>query len=123
MRRIILALAVAFVPVLAVGTAAAQEQPTEGTDADKAEALKKYKEGMSAYDLGEFKEAIKLFQEAYKKRPDPAFLFNIAQCHRKLGENSEALNFYRTYLRKSPDTKNRAEVEKRIVELVKQAVG
>ena len=33
---------------------------------------------------------------------DPVFLYNIAQCHRLLGENAEAVRFYRRYLEAAP---------------------
>jgi hypothetical protein len=52
---------------------------------------------------------------------DPPFLFDIAQCHRKLGNNKEALGFYRSYLRVAPNASNRAEVQKRISELDRDA--
>ncbi len=49
------------------------------------------------------------------KNADPAFLFNIAQCHRKLGQNAQALDFYQQFLKKAPlDDPNRRQVEARI---------
>jgi Tetratricopeptide repeat len=47
----------------------------------------------------------------------PAFLFNIAQCHRQLGNKQEAIKFYRSYLRKVPDAPNAEEVRKLIASL------
>lgn len=44
-------------------------------------------------------------------------LYNIAQCHQKLGHVDEALTFYKTYLRRAPDALNRSEVERRIQDL------
>jgi hypothetical protein len=49
--------------------------------------------------------------------PDPAFLFNIGQCHRKMGHDKEAVSFYKSYLRNAPNAPNRADVQKRINEL------
>ncbi len=49
--------------------------------------------------------------------PDPVFLFNIAQCHRKMGHDKEAVDFYKSYLRNAPNAPNRADVQKRIQEL------
>jgi hypothetical protein len=92
--------------------------------ADEATAKKKYAEGESAYNLGEFDKAVELFKEAYAQWPEPAFLFNIGQTYRQAGNCKEALFFYKRYLAlKQNDTKKplkpevRAEVEKRIVEL------
>jgi len=49
--------------------------------------------------------------------PDPAYLFNIAQCHRKMGHDKEAADFYKSYLRAAPNAPNRPDVEKRIEEM------
>jgi tetratricopeptide (TPR) repeat protein len=95
-----------------VATAAAP--PTESR---LAEAKQHYAAATKFYDLAEYENALREFKEAYRAVEDPAFLFNIAQCHRKLGNNPEAITFYRTYLRRAPHAANRTEVEKRIAEL------
>jgi tetratricopeptide (TPR) repeat protein len=76
--------------------------------------------GTSLYNLGRFAEALAEYEAAYLAVQDPPFLFNIAQCHRKLGKNKEALDAYRTYLRVAPEAPNRSEVQKRIAELEHQ---
>ena len=63
---------------------------------------------------------MRAFKEAYRIVGDPAFLFNIAQCHRKLGHPADAITFYKTYLRRAPNTAHRAEVEKFIANLEKE---
>jgi hypothetical protein len=63
------------------------------------------------------------FKEAYRIVGDPAFLFNIAQCHRKLGHPADAISFYKTYLRRAPASPHRAEVEKLITDLEKADAG
>ncbi|HEX7506805.1 MAG TPA: tetratricopeptide repeat protein [Polyangia bacterium] len=77
--------------------------------------------GTSMYNLGRFSEALSEYEAAYLAVQDPPFLFNIAQCHRKMGKNKEALESYRSYLRVAPDAPNRAEVQRRISELERQA--
>jgi tetratricopeptide (TPR) repeat protein len=72
------------------------------------------------YNLGRFSEALAEYEAAYLAVQDPPFLFNIAQCHRKMGNNKEALDSYRSYLRVAPAAPNRAEVQKRISELERQ---
>jgi tetratricopeptide (TPR) repeat protein len=86
----------------------------------RAEARKHYAEGVKHYDLAEYEEALREFKEAYRAADDPAFLFNTAQCYRKLGDVQEAITFYRNYLRKAPASPNRAEVERRIAELERE---
>ena len=65
--------------------------------------------------MREYAEALKEYKAAYVAKPDPAFLFNIGQCYRKLNKNAEALDFFQQFLKKSPpDDPNRAQVEARI---------
>ncbi|MBX7102160.1 MAG: hypothetical protein K1X89_30875 [Myxococcaceae bacterium] len=63
---------------------------------DQARAL--YKQGQTAYDVGEFQKALDLFTDAYKTKALPGFLFNIAQCHRQLQAFERAGFFYGRYL-------------------------
>ena len=86
-----------------------------------AEAKAHSNRGTSMYNLGRFAEALSEYEAAYLAVQDPPFLFNIAQCHRKMGQNREALESYRSYLRVAPDAPNRGEVQKRISELERQA--
>ena len=85
--------------------------------ADGGDAKARYMSGQSHYNLNEFSEALQDFKEAYRLHPDPAFLFNIAQCERQLGDFDEAIKFYRSYLRNKPDATNAKEVQKKIDEL------
>ena len=52
--------------------------------------------------LAIYQETLGEFEAAYMAVPDPAFLFNIAQCHRKAGHDKEAIAFYKSYLRNAP---------------------
>jgi tetratricopeptide (TPR) repeat protein len=79
---------------------------------DKAVARAHHETGTRLYDLREYSGALKEYRAAYLAKPDPAFLFNIGQCLRKLGHNTEALDFFREYLKKAPpDNPNRDLVE------------
>ncbi len=89
-------------------------------DVAKARAL--YDSGMSHYNLSEFDKALTDFKEGYRLKHDPAFLFNIAQCQRQLGDQAGAALTYRAYLRESPDAPNRVEVQK-LVEGMDRAVA
>ncbi len=76
-----------------------------------------FKQGRTHYQLGEYREALKEFKDAYLLKQDASFLYNIAQCHRQLGELSDAVKLYSSYLREAPDAPNRAEVERQIRDL------
>lgn len=93
-------------------------RPTPVPPATLARA--RYNRGTSFYNLGRYKEALVEYEAAYLAIQDPPFLYDIAQCHRKLGNNKEALGFYRNYLRVSPNAPNRPEVQKRIAELERE---
>jgi tetratricopeptide (TPR) repeat protein len=69
------------------------------------------------YEVGDYQQSLEEFKAAHMAKADPAFLFNIAQCHRQLGQPTLAVTLYKRYLAASPDAANRAEVEKRIADL------
>ena len=84
-----------------------------------SEAKLRYESGLAHFNLQEYKQSIEDFEAAYRLKPDPVFLYNLAQAHR-LSENAErALYFYRAYLRSSTNPPNRHEVEGRIETLEK----
>ena len=71
-----------------------------------------YQQGIQHYNLAEFEEALKAFTEAYRKKPDPVFLFNIAQCHRHLGRFQDAAFAFRRYLQAAEAAPNREQLFK-----------
>jgi tetratricopeptide (TPR) repeat protein len=73
--------------------------------------------GLAHYNLQEYKDAIADFEAAYRLKPDPVFLYNLAQAHRLPDSLERALYFYRAFLRASPSAPNRREVEERITTL------
>jgi tetratricopeptide (TPR) repeat protein len=79
-----------------------------------------FERGSAFYDLGKYRDAVVEYEEAYKAKPDPALLFNIAQCYRLAREPESALRIYRSYLRRVPDAPNREEVEQYIQALQAQ---
>jgi tetratricopeptide (TPR) repeat protein len=92
--------------------------------ADEATARKSFDDGERAYNLGDFAKAVDLFKQAYDQWPEPAFLFNVAQTYRQMGDCKQALFFYKRFIAlKEQDTKKplrpqlKEEVEKRIGEL------
>jgi tetratricopeptide (TPR) repeat protein len=109
---------VAALAALAASAVPAPRATAAGTEATRLrDARAHYEQAVVHYNLDEFAEALAEFREAYRLKPDPSFLFNIAQCHRKLGEVDAALDFYRKYLRSLPEAPNRAEVERMIADL------
>ncbi len=69
------------------------------------------------YYRAEFRDALRHYQAALKHKRLPALYFNIAQCHRQLGEAAKARFFYKLYLERRPRAANRAEVQRRIQQM------
>jgi tetratricopeptide (TPR) repeat protein len=81
---------------------------------DKQKAREHFLEAEAHYKLGRFGEALEEYSRAYEAAPLPAFLFNIGQCHRQMGNHERAIFFYKGYLRERPEARNKAVVEKLI---------
>lgn len=93
--------------------------PSAGADSRTARARALYESGMAHYTLDEYDQAIEAFQAAFRERPDPVFLYNIAQAARLAKKTEMALHYYEKYLHASEHATNRAEVEERIQSLEK----
>jgi tetratricopeptide (TPR) repeat protein len=90
--------------------------PAHATD-NKAVAKDAYLEGQRLFELGEYQKALDSFKRAYLAYDDPAFLFNLGQCYRMLGDKPEAVRSYKQFLRKVPDVGNRVAIEKIVSDL------
>ena len=92
-------------------------QPARAADPRTESARQHSAEGDAYYKLEKYGNAIGEYEQAYLAKSDPSFLYNIAQCHRLMGQNAEALNFYRRFLKDAPNAPNRAVAEKHIKDL------
>jgi hypothetical protein len=77
----------ASMPALAQG--AANAEGTSGTD--KARAQELFREGQALYTEEKYAEALQRFEAAIAAMPVPGLYYNIAQCHRKLGNHEQAI--------------------------------
>jgi hypothetical protein len=89
--------------------------PTE----EEARALAKehFIKGTKLFELGRFDDAIREYEEAYKYKDDPVLLYNLGQAHRLAGHTAEAIRFYKVFIQKVPNARNRAEVQMKIAAL------
>ena len=90
------------------------------SQADDAKAKALYKDGETAYNLGQFDAALGKYTEAYKLKPLPGFLFNIAQCHKQLGQYERAAFFYGRFIDTSPPKAPNVELARSLQEEMKQ---
>lgn len=87
-----------------------------GTSAGNKAARAHFLRAEKAFNLAKFSEALAAYEAAYEAKPLPGLLFNIAQCHRNLGDHERAIFFYRRYLTLDPKSKNRDLVLELIAE-------
>lgn len=104
--------------LLATTVEAAPKRPAAPAHDPRQEkaARSQFDRAEKAFNLGHFDEALGSYQAAYEALPLPAFLFNIAQCHRNLRNREQAVFFYQRYLSLAPDAPNRPVVEELIAE-------
>lgn len=112
-----LTLLAALAVTLAFASAA---RAAELTPSQKAEMKSLYERATRAYDVGKYAEAIEEYQKAYEIGGDPPMLYNIAQAYRLNDQPGEAVRFYRRYLQRAPQARNREDVERKIADLEKQ---
>lgn len=89
------------------------------TPQQKQEIKLHYERATRAYDLQKYGEAIEEYQKAYEIGGDPPMLYNIAQSYRLNDQPAEAIRYYRRYLQRAPDARNRDYVERKIADLEK----
>jgi tetratricopeptide (TPR) repeat protein len=100
--------------VLAILLAAATARADKQTDANNL-----FAKGQAKYLAGEYRDAIKFFDDAYQLVRDPVYLFNVAQSYRKLFDCIPASEYFTRFLNESTDInqKQRALVQKWVIEL------
>lgn len=69
-------------------------------DSNEAKAL--VGEGNRHYQLGHFVEASLAYEKAYELSSAPGILYNLAQCHRMVGDFERAAFYYQRYLSSAP---------------------
>ncbi len=86
-------------------------------DDARTKALEHFDRGRALYQVSEYRAALGEFKQAFLIKEDAVFIFNIAQCHRRLEEPKPAITFYKRYLAAVPDAVNRVQVQKFIDDL------
>lgn len=102
--------------LLGIGLAAASVAPvtlvTSDAQADaRSEARNHYLAGVKYYNAGDYKAAIREFSSAQSLAPADLNNYNLALCYDKLGDAEPAVQYYKAYLDKVPNTDKRAEIE------------
>jgi len=99
-----------LVCLLPIASPALAEQPASA--ASREEAITKYQQGSQAYAQLRYKDAIDLFLDADALvGQNAALAYNTALAYEAMGDDANALRWAREYLRRSPQAKDRAEVQ------------
>jgi hypothetical protein len=110
-RAIAIAVVVAF--VAASVRVRAAEQGVETPEAARAKAH--YEKAEQLYATGGYEEAIAEYEEAYRLKPHPNVLYNIAQAYERLLDYSQSVVWFERYLAEAPkDAAERPIVENRL---------
>ncbi|QED27699.1 PEGA domain-containing protein [Microvenator marinus] len=101
---------------LMLGSSSVLAQPKfeDLSEENKAELTRVIEEGKATYNRGEFQRSLKLFQEAYDILPHPDILYRLGLCHERLGDDAEAVRYYRRFLSEVPEAPERPRIEKTI---------
>jgi len=99
---------------LAAALASGRSAHAQLTPQQKQEIHQHYDRATRAYDLGKYPEAVDEYQKVYEIDGDPVMLYNIAQAYRLNDQPQEAIHFYRRYLQRAPEARNRDDVERKI---------
>jgi iron complex outermembrane receptor protein len=104
-----LAMRILLIALLLAGATARADWDGDAT------ARSLYERGMAHFQLEEYEVAIQLWQQAYRLKPAPELLYDIAQAYHFSSE--KALAFYKKFLLLEPNARNRADVERQIAVL------
>ena len=76
-----------------------------------------FERAQASFSQGKFDEARADYQAAYDVEPLPAFLFNIAQCYRNMGDYERAQLYFHRYTVRDPRGPNRPAAERLAAEM------
>ena len=81
------------------------QEPSSGDGGDGAseKAALHYEIAEKYYRLGEFAQALEAYGKAFALVPRPELNFNLAQCHRQLGQWEKAVFFYKRFVSALPE--------------------
>ena len=72
------------------------------------------------FNLGLFEQAAEEYEKGYRAKPAPAFLFNLAQCHKRIPHRAnveKAIFYFKSFLNNSPDSPMRGDIDGEIAKL------
>jgi tetratricopeptide (TPR) repeat protein len=83
------------------------------------QAKQMFELGVELYKVGQFEAASKRFAMAYSFMPAPDLVYNLALCHKAMGDAAEALRLLREFLDANPEAADKTAVQSMIDELAR----
>lgn len=83
----------------------------------KARAQLLFEKGVTAYRESRFYDAVDIFIETNRLYPDPKLSYNVGKSFEGMGNQADALRYYREYLRRLPDAPDAHEVDSHVHQL------
>jgi len=74
-------------------------------------------QAMTAYDLGNYERSAELLKQAYEIYPDADLLYNLGRAYRSLKHYDKAIETYKAYLRRKPQSPYKNSIQKVIKEM------
>ncbi len=99
-------------------SAAAGTAPSVAWAQNPSEARVAFQEGVQNFGARRFAEALVSFQRAYRIRPHPSVMVNIANCYLALEQPLEAISWFERYLHDASGVtpEQRAQIERTVAE-------
>jgi len=92
--------------------------PAEPTPEQREAAREAYTRGQALFTENKFAEAKAAFEQAHAAVPNPVVLLSLAECDMRLGNLEAAHEALDRYQRERPDAPDRAEVQRKIDDLL-----
>ncbi len=83
----------------------------------RSDARTHYQAGVKFYNAQDYRSAIREFSAAQQLMPADLNNYNLALCYDKLGDAEPAVQYYRAFLDRQPNSDKRAEIEASISRL------
>lgn len=84
------------------------------SEEDEARIVELVESARKDYNQGFFQESLEKFQQAYELLPHPDLLYRIALSHERLGNDEQAVRYYREFLRQVPDAPESRRIQRTI---------
>lgn len=91
--------------------ALAAAAPAEAEEPSVEEAKRHYGAGAVAYEKGDYATAVEEFRKAFVASHRAEILFDIARAETRLGNERDAIEYLKEYLKMMPDAPDAASVE------------